>query len=81
MASILRVEKIIQQETSVLATCFYAGFLLNYFFDPEDEGDVPPKRRLTLNGLHDVISQKLIPFITAAVKTSNPTNGGETRGT
>jgi hypothetical protein len=31
------------------------------------------KRRLTLNGLHGVISQKLIFFITTAVKTSNPT--------
>jgi hypothetical protein len=28
---------------------------------------------LTLNGLHGVISQKLILFITTAVKASNPT--------
>jgi hypothetical protein len=34
---------------------------------------VLPKRRLTLNGLHGVISQKIILFITTAVKTSNPT--------
>jgi hypothetical protein len=34
---------------------------------------VPPKRRLTLNGLHGVISQKMIFFITTVVKTSNPT--------
>jgi hypothetical protein len=34
-----------------------------YFFDPEDGGDVPPKRRLTLNGLHGTISQKMILFI------------------
>jgi hypothetical protein len=34
---------------------------------------VPPKRRLKLNGLHAVISQKMILFITTAVKTSNPT--------
>jgi hypothetical protein len=34
---------------------------------------VPPKRRLTLNGLHGVISQTMILFITTAVKTSNPT--------
>jgi hypothetical protein len=34
---------------------------------------VPPKRRLKLNGLHGVISQKMILFITTAVKTSNPT--------
>jgi hypothetical protein len=30
----------------MLATCFHAGFLLGLFFDPEDGGDVPPKRRL-----------------------------------
>jgi hypothetical protein len=32
---------------------------------------VPPKRRLTLNGLHGVICQKMVLFITAAVRTSN----------
>jgi hypothetical protein len=35
--------------------------------------DVPPKLRVQLNGLHGVISQKMILFITTAVKTSNPT--------
>jgi hypothetical protein len=35
---------------------------------------VPPKRRLQLNRLHGGISQKMILFITIAVKTSNPTN-------
>jgi hypothetical protein len=34
---------------------------------------VPPKRRLTSNGLHGVISQKIELFITTAVRTSNPT--------
>jgi hypothetical protein len=34
-----------------------------YFIDPEDKGDVPPKRRLTLNGLHSVISQKIALFL------------------
>jgi hypothetical protein len=34
---------------------------------------VPPKHQLTLNGLHGVISQKMVLFITTAVKTSNPT--------
>jgi hypothetical protein len=34
-----------------------------YFLDPDDGGDVPPKRRLALNGLHSVISQKMILFI------------------
>jgi hypothetical protein len=40
-----------------------------YFFDPEDGG------RLKLNGLHGVISQKMIVFITTSVKTSNPIYG------
>jgi hypothetical protein len=31
------------------------------------------KRRLKLNGLHGVISQKMMLFITTVVKTSNPT--------
>jgi hypothetical protein len=34
---------------------------------------VPKKRRLTLNGLHGVISQKMALFKTTAVRTSNPT--------
>jgi hypothetical protein len=33
---------------------------------------ISPKRRLTFNGLHDVISQKTVLFITTAVTTSNP---------
>jgi hypothetical protein len=32
-----------------------------------------PKRRLTLNGLHGVISQKMVFFINTSVETSNPT--------
>jgi hypothetical protein len=36
---------------------------------------VPPKRRLTFNGLHGVISQKIVLFITTAVRTSDPANG------
>jgi hypothetical protein len=35
---------------------------------------VPPKLRLTFNGLHGVISQKIVLFITTAVRTSNPTD-------
>jgi hypothetical protein len=41
--------------------------------NPENGGDVPPKRRLKLNGLHGVISQKIMLFIITVVKTSNPT--------
>jgi hypothetical protein len=41
---------------------------------PASRRYVPPKRRLKLNVLHGAISQKMILFITTAVKTSNPTN-------
>jgi hypothetical protein len=44
-----------------------AGFLLGFF---EHEG-VPPKRRLNFNGLHNVISQNLLLFITTALTTLN----------
>jgi hypothetical protein len=50
-----------------------AGGKLGLLFDPEDGGDVPPKRRLTFNGLQGVISQKTVFFITTGVRTSNPT--------
>jgi hypothetical protein len=50
-------------------------FLLKLFLRPwRWRRYVPPKRRLQLNRLHDVTSQKTILFITTAVKTSNPTN-------
>jgi hypothetical protein len=39
----------------------YADFLLGLFFAPE-YGDVPPKRQLTFNHLHGVISQKIELF-------------------
>jgi hypothetical protein len=58
----------------LFAICFHAGFLLGLFVDPEDGVDMfPPKRRLTLNRLHGVISQKTVLFITTAVRTSDPT--------
>jgi hypothetical protein len=57
--------------TCHLLTC---GFLLSLFLRPwRWRRYFPPKRRLQLNGLHGVISQKIIIFITTAVKTSNPT--------
>jgi hypothetical protein len=34
---------------------------------------LPPKRRLTFNGLHGVISQKTVLFVSTAVRTSGPT--------
>jgi hypothetical protein len=36
-------------------------------------GHFPLKRRLTFNGLHGVIYQKMVLFITTAVRTSNAT--------
>jgi hypothetical protein len=48
--------------------------LLNLFLRPGRwRWFVPPKRRLKLSELHGTISQKMILFITTAVKTSNPT--------
>jgi hypothetical protein len=49
------------------------GILLG-LFDPKDGSDVPPKRRLTFNGLHGTISQMIGLFIATTVRTSNPTN-------
>jgi hypothetical protein len=43
--------------------------LLGLFFDPEDRGDVSPKRQLTFNGLRGVITQKIVLFIITAVGT------------
>jgi hypothetical protein len=59
---------------AVLDTCFHAGSLFALFFDPDDADDMfPPERRLTFNGLHGVISQKIEAFITTALRISNPT--------
>jgi hypothetical protein len=45
------------------STCSHAGFLLNLFFRPwRWRRYVSPKRRFTLNGLHGVISQKIVLF-------------------
>jgi hypothetical protein len=42
-------------QQSLLATCFQAGSLHVLFFDPENGGDLTPKRRLTFSVLHGVI--------------------------
>jgi hypothetical protein len=48
--------------------------LLGLVFNPEDEGrHIPLKRWLVYNGLHGAISQKILLFITTAVKNSNAT--------
>jgi hypothetical protein len=49
--------------------------LLGLFFEPEDGSDVPLKLRLTFNGLHGIISKKIVLFITTAVRTLNPSRG------
>jgi hypothetical protein len=61
-----------EAEGGIVCTYFHAGFLLSLFFDPEDGGDVPLKLRLNFTGLHGVISQAIVLFITTAVRTSNP---------
>jgi hypothetical protein len=48
------------------------SFLLGLFFDAEERGDVPPKRRLTFNRIQVVIPKKIELFITTTVRTSNP---------
>jgi hypothetical protein len=52
---------------SAVVSLFPADFLLGLFFEPKDGGHVPPKRHLTFNGLHGVISQMIEHFITTAV--------------
>jgi hypothetical protein len=54
--------------SALLATCYNAGFLLG-FFGPEDEGDVFLKKSADFDRLHDIVSQKIVLFITTAVRT------------
>jgi hypothetical protein len=49
----------------VLVACFLMVSCLKW------RREIPPKRLLIFNGLHSVISQKMI-LIIAAVRTSNP---------
>jgi hypothetical protein len=71
IASIFRVEEISSAKTSHLVASW---LLMNLFLRPwRWRLCVPPKRRFKLDRLHGVISQKMILFITTAVKTSNPT--------
>jgi hypothetical protein len=70
----LQVRKTSLTSGGILPTCFHACFLFRLFFRPwRWRRYVPPKLRLTLNGLHRGISQKMVLFITTAVRTSNPT--------
>jgi hypothetical protein len=52
----------------MLSRCYLARFIL---WSWRRRQYVPPKRRLTFNGLHRVNSQKIL-FITTAVRPSNP---------
>jgi xanthosine utilization system XapX-like protein len=58
---------------ALLATCFHAGFLLGIILRLcRWRRYVPPKLRWNFNGLHGVVSQKVVRFITTAVRTSDP---------
>jgi hypothetical protein len=48
---------------SCLAYFSILNILLGLFFDLEDGGDISPKRRLTFNELHSVMSQKTLFLI------------------
>jgi hypothetical protein len=54
----------------LLSRWFLAWFILRPW---RRRRHVPPKRRLTFNGLHGVISQKIELFLTTAVRTANDT--------
>jgi hypothetical protein len=50
----------VHSPTSILLSCWYLAWLRRRY--------VPPKRQLTFNGLHGVISQMIILFVTTAVR-------------
>jgi hypothetical protein len=52
---------------------FHVRFSLGLFFHPEDGGDMFLRNVGYFNGIHGVISQKIVLFITTAVRTSNQT--------
>jgi hypothetical protein len=59
--------------TTLLGEHLFLSFFLGLIFGPEDGGHMFFPKRLTFNGLHGVISQKIILFLTTAVRISNPT--------
>jgi hypothetical protein len=59
-----------KQQASHLLTCWFLDKLISSTL--KMEAICSSERLLTLNGLHGVISQKMILFITTAVKTSDP---------
>jgi hypothetical protein len=66
-----RKKIVFEINTEFLAASIHAAFLLGLFSDPDDGGDVSPKRRLIFNGLHGVISQKIELFLSTAVRIAN----------
>jgi hypothetical protein len=56
-----RINKAINQHDSraLLATCFDVGFLLGYSSTLKTRGNIPPKCRLSCNGLHGIIYHKI----------------------
>jgi hypothetical protein len=48
-----------KKSQTLLDICFHSGMLLGLIFDPEDGGDISPKRWSTFNELHGVIFQKI----------------------
>jgi hypothetical protein len=59
IAFIFRVEDEAEQETSIKG-------------GGKQRRHVPPKPQLPFNGLHRVLSQKIVLFINTTVRTSNP---------
>jgi hypothetical protein len=66
--SILRIRKVL---LCLLPACFVLFSCLSYSSTLKMRRHVPPKLRLTSNGLHGVISHEIILSITTAVGTSN----------
>jgi uncharacterized membrane protein len=60
-----------EQVASIFVLC--AGFLLRLYISPEDGDDVSQKGLLTFNGLHGVVAQKIVLFVTTVLGTSNST--------
>jgi hypothetical protein len=56
---------------ALLATCFHANFLIGLFFEPEDE-DMFLRNISLISANYMAVSQKIIIFITTAMRTYNP---------
>jgi hypothetical protein len=65
-------KKPVWKVASRLPPAFTLVFWSTYFFYSEDGGDMFSETSVD-NGLHGVISRKMVLFITTAVRTSNPT--------